>query len=73
MYVVAVDTDAGQLDKIAWVRCASCWEPLNDGPRQHGAPAHRAAVEIADDANWKDVPWEAADPWVVREDQMGRS
>ncbi|MGP3965342.1 type II toxin-antitoxin system Phd/YefM family antitoxin [Nonomuraea sp. 3N208] len=70
---VVVDTDVGQLDKVAWVRCASCWEPLADGPRQHGSPAHRAAVDIAENASWADVPWEATDPWVVKEEEMGRS
>ncbi|WP_157254838.1 type II toxin-antitoxin system Phd/YefM family antitoxin [Nonomuraea typhae] len=73
VYDVAVDTDPGQLDRVVWVRCASCWEPLNGRPRQHGSPAHRAATEIADEASWKDVPWEATDPWVVQEEQMGRA
>ncbi|MFI6744201.1 hypothetical protein ACIBI9_66060 [Nonomuraea sp. NPDC050451] len=44
---VVVDTDVGQLDAVAWVPCASCWEPLNDGPRRHGSPAYRAAVDNA--------------------------
>ncbi|MEO3892165.1 type II toxin-antitoxin system prevent-host-death family antitoxin [Nonomuraea sp. B5E05] len=70
---VVVDTDVAQLEKVAWVKCASCWEPLADGPRQHGAPAHRAAVEIAENASWAGVPWEATDPWVVKEEEMGRS
>ncbi|MEU4234343.1 type II toxin-antitoxin system Phd/YefM family antitoxin [Nonomuraea sp. NPDC026600] len=70
---VVVDTDVGQLGEVAWVRCASCWEPLSDGPRRPGSPARRAAVEIAQNASWQDVPWQATDPWVVKEEQMGRA
>ncbi|MFI7705496.1 type II toxin-antitoxin system Phd/YefM family antitoxin [Nonomuraea sp. NPDC049480] len=70
---VVVDTDVAQLEAVAWVRCASCWEPLADGPRRPGSPAHRAAVEIAENASWAGVPWEATNPSVVEEEEMGRS
>ncbi|WP_171075121.1 type II toxin-antitoxin system Phd/YefM family antitoxin [Nonomuraea basaltis] len=70
---VVVDPDVAQLEKVAWVRCASCWEPLADGPRRPGSPARRAAVEIAENASWADVPWEATNPLVVKEEEMGRA
>uniref|UniRef100_UPI003F499568 hypothetical protein n=1 Tax=Nonomuraea sp. CA-252377 TaxID=3240003 RepID=UPI003F499568 len=39
---VVVDPDVAQLEKVAWVRCAFCFEPLADGPRRPGSPARRA-------------------------------
>jgi hypothetical protein len=70
---VVVDPDVAQLEKVAWVRCASCWEPLADGPRRPGSPARRAAAEIAEDASWADVPWEVTNPSVVKEEETGRA
>ncbi|MFI7708484.1 hypothetical protein [Nonomuraea sp. NPDC049480] len=70
---VVVDTDVAQLEAVAWVRYASCWKPLADGPRRPGSPARRAAVEIAENASWAGVPWEATNPSVVKEEEMGCS
>ncbi|MEV4249862.1 hypothetical protein AB0J63_41430 [Streptosporangium canum] len=67
------DTDVAAAEKVAFVRCASCWEPMNERPREHGSPAWRAAVAIAEEASWADVPWEAREPYVVREEEMGRA
>ncbi|MGJ6969607.1 hypothetical protein ACSDR0_47765 [Streptosporangium sp. G11] len=68
-----VDTDPAMAEKVAFVRCASCWEPMGDRPREHGAPAYRAAVDIAENASWSDVAWEATNPYVVAEHEMGRA
>ncbi|WP_436762986.1 hypothetical protein [Streptosporangium sp. V21-05] len=38
------DTDPAMAQEVAFVRCASCWEPMGDRPREHGAPAYRAAA-----------------------------
>lgn len=46
---------------------------LADGPRRPGAPDRRAAVEIAENASWADVPWQATNPLVVKEEEMGRA
>jgi hypothetical protein len=70
---VVVDPDVAQLEKVAWVRCASCWEPLADGPRRPGSPARRAAVDIAENASWTGVPWEVSNPSAVKEEEMGRA
>ncbi|WP_329087720.1 MULTISPECIES: hypothetical protein [unclassified Streptosporangium] len=67
------DTDPATVEKVAFVRCASCWEPMGDRPRGHGAPAYRAAVDIAENASWSDVAWEATNPYVVAEQEMGRA
>ncbi|MER5325209.1 hypothetical protein [Streptosporangium roseum] len=64
------DTDVAAAEKVAFVRCASCWEPMNERPREHGSPAWRATVTIAEEASWADVPWEAREPYVVREEEM---
>ncbi len=59
--------------EVAFVRCASCWEPMGDRPREHGAPACRAAVDIAENASWSGVAWETGNPYVVAEQEMGRA
>jgi len=70
---VVADTDPAMALEVAFVRCASCWEPMGDRPREHGAPAYRAAVDIAENASWSDVAWEATNPYVVAEQEMGRA
>ncbi|MEV6868424.1 hypothetical protein AB0M44_46525 [Streptosporangium subroseum] len=71
--VVVADTDVTAAEEVAFVRCASCWEPMNERPREHGSPAYRAAVAIAQEASWAGVPWETRDPYAVREEEMGRA
>ncbi|MGS2648286.1 hypothetical protein [Streptosporangium sp. LJ11] len=61
------DTDPAMAEKVAFVRCASCWESMGDRPREHGVPACRAAVDVAENASWTEVAWEATDPYVVAE------
>ncbi|MDP9850305.1 prevent-host-death family protein [Streptosporangium lutulentum] len=70
---VVADTDVTASEQVAFVRCASCWEPMNERPREHGSPAYRAAVAIAQEASWADVPWETREAYVVREEDMGRA
>ncbi|GAA3711330.1 hypothetical protein GCM10022224_091080 [Nonomuraea antimicrobica] len=45
--------------------------PGRRAPPARLPPAHRAAVEIAENASWADVPWEATDPLVVKEQGIG--
>ncbi len=61
------DTDPAMAGKAAFVRCASCREPVGDRPREHGVPACRAAADIASHAFWTEVAWEATNPYVVAE------
>ncbi|MEU4539964.1 hypothetical protein AB0G15_34490 [Streptosporangium sp. NPDC023825] len=47
--------DPAMAQEVAFVRCASCWEPMRNRPSEYGAPAHRAAVDIVENASWSDV------------------